>query len=466
MMLSGYMNWGSIFIKSFISLVPIFALLIYAIKKKQTSLIWLSTACSLGNFIVWGLATFGLAHSKENFISEFYASTWHLRGVYALILTTGISLGTLLILSVSSKQKVSSIQAKQDSNNSQTPNFVTLCLVFVYLVYILFAYLQGNLLNRGTTSRTLAVDSIAYITGGLTYIKFAFFYAFGSQTPKRVSNSELIIRILFILLLSAPLFFSGGREFGIMCGLFFIVGIGLSKAGPSVAFQTGAIIVPFLAVVYIILGFLRQDFSEQTLTERFMSAVEFTDFEDSLTENTEAVGGPWSRLAEAGTHIVIDHIHRTRGFEGFRDFERIYQDILPRFINPSRNVHNYGGVVLQKEYDLTYTEFTASPLTTIAGAYRRWGVWGIFVVGFFIGIILTLWSKFCQRIKPVWLRNLILCILTYYSFRLYTKEVVALGNALTYSMLRTLVILLIFSYGMVALQKLLAGPRDNKSRIS
>jgi len=454
-MIIGYISWGTIFVKSFMGLIPICGLLFYALKTKQTYFIWLSTACSLGNFIVWGFATFGLTQSNESFIADFYIDTWSLRGVYAFILITGVSLGTITILASSSIKESSHLEIKQDATLSRAPQFITLGFAIVYLFYLFFTYIQGNLLNRGVTSRTVAIDSVAYLIGGLTYLKFAFFYAFGSQTPKHVSNVSLVTRILISFMLSAPLFLSGGREFGIMCNLFFIAGIGLSQAGLKTAFRTGAVIIPLLGSIYIILGFLRQDFSEQTLNERLTSAQEFVDSDDAFTQDAETAGGPWGRVAEAGTHIVIDHIHRTGDYEGFNDFSRIYEDILPRFINPNRNVDNYGSVVLNEEYDITYSDATAAPLTTIAGAYRRWGPWGILIVGFFIGIILTLWNKFILRINPSWLRNLILCILTYYALRLYTKEVVALGNALTYSLFRNFLTIVVFSYGALSLQKLL-----------
>ncbi len=453
-MTMGYIIWGTIFVNSLLGLIPIFGLLFYALKTKQTYFIWLSTACSLGNFIVWGFATFGLYQSNESFIADFYSETWRLRGVYAFILITGISLGSILILALSPIKQKSRLQMEQEATLSRAPQFITLSFVIVYLFYLIFTYIEGSLLNRGITSRTGAIDSIAYIVGGLTYLKFAFFYAFGSQTPKSVSRLGLATRMAIVFMLGAPLFFAGGREFGIMCYLFFIAGVGLSQAGFKVAFRTGVAIFPLLAGIYIILGFLRQDFSEQTLTERLTSAQEFIDSEDDFIQNSEHMGGPWGRVTEAGTHIVIDHIHRTKDFEGFNDFSRIYEDILPRFINPNRKVDNYGAVVLNKEYDITYSETTASPLTTIAGAYRRWGPWGILIVGFFIGIMLTLWNRFLLRINPSWLRNLILCILTYYSLRLYTKEVVALGNALTYSIFRNFLTIVIFSYGAIALQNL------------
>ena len=215
------------------------------------------------------------------------------------------------------------------------------------------------------------------------------------------------------------------------------MGMGFSKAGLKPALKAVAVLGPALLILYIIIGAVRSGFSaEQSLIERLTAATEILeDREDGWgalgdSYSAKTFGGPWSRLAEGSSHLVVDHIYNTNDFVEFEDFHRLYQDIFPRFINPNRSVDNYGSVVLNKEFDVTYNENTASPLTTVASSYRRWGIPGILTIGIVLGFILTLWNRLLFGLKTLWIRNLLLCMLTYFCLRLYVKEVVALGNAI------------------------------------
>jgi hypothetical protein len=300
------------------------------------------------------------------------------------------------------------------------------------------------------------VGSIEYFLGGLSVLQYPFFFYAGSRLTARWSRPRNFLYTALVIASMVLSALSGGREPSLRILLAFLSGVAFSGLGFVSARQLALLFLPLLIVFMVAVQNARGDFNYRAIniTERIgavVSAANLVLAGETRTEQGGSMDILFLRVFEGTGQLVVDGIQEGDPLAGVEHFDRLPFLFLPKLVARDKQGLEDGPEVLARDYGVPITDFTSTPITFLADAYRRASIAGVAIAGFIAGWWLSILGVWLQRLSRS-VAVLATTLISVQILRLYTASVLGFVSASTYGLVRDLFIL----WGIAALATRLA----------
>jgi len=250
---------------------------------------------------------------------------------------------------------------------------------------------------------------------------------------------------------------TGGRELSIRMLIYTIFGSLYSNLKIKDIRKIILVSIPFVLSFIVLIGNARSDlgFSEsRDLTSRLeiITKAVTGNLQESGTDYDDPLYTTLTRLTEPTGQLVIDRVAETNSYIGLRNFERVFQIFIPKFIADKKPADD-GSERLRDEYGVFITEFTNAPMTSMADAFERGGYVAVFVFSLIISFYLTKLGSWIGRLKNPLMQINLRISFAFLCLRLYTPSILGCISVVTYIFIRDALLIWVFMFIIQNLSK-------------
>lgn len=328
-------------------------------------------------------------------------------------------------------------------------------------IYIVFqiASLQVMGLNaRSEIGNYHEVGSASYIVAGFNMVAYPFYALLGfSLKPKLICTWNFLVALVIILVIGL-LSLTGGRSTALEPLVVLFVGAAFSGISWRKIMYLGAGSLPLIAFVMIVVGVARGtgDFIGGNVTEKVHAITSVVKERRSMGDQYDSpLYVLFSRLYEPSAQAVIDNVADTGRHVGFLNYDRLLFIFIPKFVYAGKKPLDDSNERLRDDYGYATNEYTSAPLTLLADSFERFGYWGVAVVHFIAGLLLSVIGVFIIRMRERVLALILMVCCARSILLVYTVSTLGFLHILLYGLFRDIVIIsLIYYMGKFMLKSL------------
>jgi|GEM_PF-1769749 len=384
-----------------------------------------------GTILSYGIAVLGCVYFLEPYGFIFGL---HVTVTFVLLLLTvlGTLLGSLVADLLWPPQKLQRCFSLGGGNVSP---LTLLVFGFIWVSMMTENYVAGGFSARWETGNSLDPSSSLYVVSALINITLPFFMLLGASCSKCFLSVGNLIRISILAFCAIVFGMTGGREFAIRYGMYFLVGV-LYSSTPLKYFKWLLITVFLGSLVFLyVVGAARtmQNFGESSASDRLSMLAETLSAGSEKDDSGEGAAFLLlTRIAEPSGQIVIDHVTDTQDYVGLMNLDRLIYLYVPKFVMPDKPSMDDGFERLVERHGFEYNPFSSAPITLMADSYERGGYIATFFISLFISVFLVLYARSFWLIPEPVLRAIFMVHFTVSCLRLYSFSLLGILTLLLY----------------------------------
>jgi len=417
----------------------------------------LSIAYLIGQFICWVIGFLGCIYLLSPTVFSIGKHTIVTMVLINLLLWGGLA-GTLIAQPLKKNQTKASSYNKNNKEISNKLTYRGLQISgVIFVIFLVINYFTGGFFSRQDIGNTLEVGSWSYLLTGFGTLQYVFFLFLGIRLSQPLLNKSNVVILAVLLFSMLIVSLTGGRELSIRMLIYTIFGSLYSNLKIKDIRKIILVSIPFVLSFIVLIGNARSDlgFSEsRDLTSRLeiITKAVTGNLQESGTDYDDPLYTTLTRLTEPTGQLVIDRVAETNSYIGLRNFERVFQIFIPKFIADKKPADD-GSERLRDEYGVRITEFTNAPMTSMADAFERGGYVAVFVFSLIISFYLTKLGSWIGRLKNPLMQINLRISFAFLCLRLYTPSILGCISVVTYIFIRDALLIWVFMFIIQNLSK-------------
>ncbi|MDD9939702.1 MAG: hypothetical protein OXU20_01450 [Myxococcales bacterium] len=283
---------------------------------------------------------------------------------------------------------------------------------------------------------------LAYVTGGVGYIGYAFFVVLGARLQPALLAPRNTVSLVLVALAAVGNALGGGREGSLWIMILFWIGANRSALPPRTLGTLTSVGAVAGILMMVAVGAARTNryFAFEPVENRLASIGREAQGVASEDKRRKAYEGLVSRVYQFPAQVVIDQSIAFRREAGFEDFDRLQHLFLPKYLVPEKKHIEIGREVLVRDYGFRLNDTTSVPITLLADAFRR-GRWTwVVVVGFLAGVWLRVLASLTLRVLAPGAAAAVFPMLALLQLRAYAASVTGFIASVTYGWAKYVII--------------------------
>jgi len=410
----------------------------------------LSIAYLIGQFICWVIGFLGCIYLLSPTVFSIGKHTIVTMILINLLIWGGFA-GTFIAQPFKKNQPtvLSYNKKNKEISNKQIYRGLQISGV-IFVIFIVINYFTGGFFSRQETGGTPDANSLGYFLVGLSSLQYTFFLFLGLRLSPPLLNKSNVVILAILLFSMLIVSLTGGREFSIRMMIYTLLGSFYSDIKIKDIRKIILVSIPFILFFIFLIGNARSnlEFSE---SRDLMTRIEVItqgatgNLKESATDYDDPLYTNLTRLTEPTGQLVIDHVTDTNSYIGLRNFERIFQLFIPKFIADKQSADD-GPERLRDEYGVNINQFNSAPMTSMADAFERGGYVAVFLFSVIISFYLTKVGRYIGRLKNPLMRINLRISLAFVCLRLYTPSILGCFSVVTYMFIRDALLLWVFMF--------------------